>query len=124
MISTVTTTTTTVTTYTDLSVFIWVLVVLIASITYHYIKTKEYKGIILGSILIGAILGFIYGAIISYLSIPYIVISNLGFSGAEMPYGLIIIVSLILIIAYILAGIILALLGGLTAVFLKRILKK
>lgn len=109
MISTVTTTTTTISTS---EVFPWVIIILLASFLYHYFKTKEYKGTIIGSIIIGAIFGFIYGIIVSYISAS----SQLE---AGVPYGLMIIASLILIIAYCLASIILAFVGGLIAVKLK-----
>lgn len=56
MISTVTTTTTSFTTY-DLYIVIWTFIVILASFVYYYIKTKEYRGVILGSVVIGVILG-------------------------------------------------------------------
>lgn len=124
MISTVTTTTSTYTTY-DLYVLIWAPIVILVSFAFHYIKINEYKGIITGSILIGVFLGLIYGIITSYISMQNIIVSNLGFSGDVLyQYGLVIIVSLILIIAYVLAGIILAFLGGTVAIFKKKVLKK
>lgn len=113
MISTVTTTTTTITTSTAL---IWLIIVLLPSFLYHYFKTIEYKETVVGSIIIGAIIGLIFG-IIASLSVPA---SSLG----EIPYGVLITLSLIMIIVNYIASIILALLGGLIAVKLKRILNK
>jgi len=75
--------------------------VLIASIIYNYIKTEEYKEVLIVSFIIGAILGCIYGIITIFTSI-------LSANGSKAPYGLIIIVSLILIIAYVFVAIILA----------------
>ncbi|HML05305.1 MAG TPA: hypothetical protein VK426_06000 [Methanobacterium sp.] len=106
MISTVTTTTTTVTTS---STILWILIVILPSFLYHYVKTKEYKGTVVGSIIIGAIFGFIYG-----------IIAILSSSWGEVPFGALIIISLIMIMANCIASIILALLGGLIAVKLKE----
>lgn len=110
MISTVTTTTTTVTTS---ALLIWMLIVLLPSFLYHYFKTKEYKGIVVGSIIIGAIIGFIFGIIVISSSI-----------WGEVPSGLFVIASLIIIILNCITSIIMALLAGLIAVKLKRIFKK
>lgn len=112
MISTVTTTTTT---FNPLFLE-WALIVLLASIVFHYIKTKEYKGIIVGSILIGIIFGLIFGIIDAYLStlIPLL----------SAPFVLFIIGSLFITIFFGIIGFIIALFGGLIAVTLKRILKK
>lgn len=92
----VATVTTTTTTY-EISYLYILAFFLLVGFLYHYIKTKEYRKTVKGSILIGSVLGGIYG-----------VESTL---------------SILVILIWILGGIILVLMGGLIAVALKKILK-
>ena len=96
MISTVTTTTTTIS--TPQAILIYICLYLLVGFFYHIFKTREYKGSIKASILIGAIIGLITGILsTSHIIITFLVALN---------------------------GIFFVFIGGLIAVGLKKIYKR